>query len=220
MHAFSRKSPSLRQSEMFVELAAAAERNIAERVRRVGPYMAEYVPGQELRWYVVRTNPGRENTAAAHLSARRFGIYIPELGVRWQQGRVITARPERMFSGLVLLLVSDIEGHKRRIEACPGVTGILRHASGKAVELADDDVQHFMGLEAVSLASGCGCGRTRRRKRRSAQELTPDNPDIPEGMVRMSCKSYWNALPMLDSEERNTLFSKALGLPVSSPITT
>lgn len=181
--------------------------------KRLGPYKAEYVPGHELRWHVVRTQPNRENTAAAHLAGRGIGVYIPELGIRRQEGRRVIARAERMFPGYVILLVSGIEFHRRRIEACPGVLGILRHASTKAAEIAHDDICGFMALEARSLASDVPCGRSRRSWRRRTNKGTPpDNPDVPEGVVRMRCKSYWDRLRELDTDERNLLFRNALGV--------
>jgi hypothetical protein len=49
----------------------------AEFERKVGPFRAEIVPDATPAWYVIRTAPGRENTAAEHLERRCVGLFLP-----------------------------------------------------------------------------------------------------------------------------------------------
>lgn len=199
-------APALRQAALFRELIASSERQATARAHRIGPIEAEICQCCRPAWYIVRTEPNRENTAAAHLVARRFGIYIPELTVRIDvNGRAVT-RSERMFPGYILLFAWDIESHRRRIEACPGAVGILRHASGKAVQLADEDVNHIQHQEAFSALSGHEKRQTRRRR----AEIF--NQEIPDLAIRVSCKSYWADMRAIDSSGRIAIFRRALGL--------
>ena len=60
---------------------AAIERHAlevaAEYERKIGPFRAEIVPDATPAWHVVRTAPGRENTAAEHLERRCVGVFLP-----------------------------------------------------------------------------------------------------------------------------------------------
>lgn len=89
------------------------------------PTFAELVPDASPRWHLIETHPNQERTAAAHLVARRFGVFIPEIeedvvrrGRKYHQTRL-------MFTGYIFVFVWDIMRHSSRIKAIPGVARIM-----------------------------------------------------------------------------------------------
>lgn len=194
--------------DVYLECARQAEAIAAERDRRDGPFYAEIVPGVRPRWHVIATYPQHEATAAKFLSARRFAIYQPEIERGWRYGGYTVERAvEPMFPGNLLAFVWDIERHAARIEACPGVSHVLRCAEGHAAELSDAIVDAIVAQECSRLLK-----KRRRRVSRTGRDIDVANPDIPEGMVRISTKAYLGNLASLDSGQRIDALHSTLGL--------
>src|ERR1700686_2852035 len=84
-------------------------------------------------WHVLTVEPQHEGVAFAHLVARRFGPYLPEVVTT----EVIRGRKRDvhrpMFRGHLFFLVFGFEAHWRRIFACPGVTGVLMNGGHPAI---------------------------------------------------------------------------------------
>jgi transcription antitermination factor NusG len=89
------------------------------------PFAAEIVPGITPLWHVIETHPNHERTAAAHLIARRFGVFIPEIEETLiRRGRKIDVT-RLMFRGYLFVFVWSIMQHLGRIETCPGVARVI-----------------------------------------------------------------------------------------------
>lgn len=207
------------------EIAARALRVAGEREARDGPYWAEIVPNETLRWHLVEVAPRHEGVAAAHLAARRFGTYVPDLAVRITTPTGgVGSRRVRMWPGYVLVAVWDIERHRRRIEACPGVTRIVRHDyPGKAVEVSHELVYDMQVAEENSMLRNeillrpewRAAARSKRHKKRRWINKN-DGSVIEPGaahMITISPKSYWRDLDALDDQGRVGALHTALGLP-------
>ena len=109
---------SLIDEKKYLEMAAQYE-------QRIGPRDAEMVPGVEGKWLIVRVEGGRQQTAAAHLVGRRFGVYLPQfpetLIIR---GRAVD-RLRNLFPGYLFVFVWGVHQHLRRIMSVPGVIEVM-----------------------------------------------------------------------------------------------
>ena len=141
----------------------------AEFERKVGPFRAEIVPDATPAWYVIRTAPGRENTAAEHLERRCIGLFLPRFtkGSRlMSRNELIDLSDKLIFPGLVFVFVWDILVHWRRIKACPCVVSIMVDGSERPIVLKDEQIGRIQILQEELAIS-----RSKRRKRyRSAED--------------------------------------------------
>lgn len=187
-------------------IAANAVASIMASVQRDGPYAAEIVPGTEPQWHLLRVVPGREAAAAAHLVARRFGIYLPMFRMyRMRHGRRVM-HSRVMFPGYVFLFVWDEERHRRRINACPYVRGLVFDCAGRPVVVPDQvvrDLQVIEYREDATLAAARG-GKARRR-RRMAEEAGPL-------VLTISTRRYLGDLVSACAGKRIGALKQALGL--------
>lgn len=115
------------------------------------PLVAEIYSGVTPRWHVIETHPSREKTAAAHLVARRFGVFVPEKEETIvRRGRKVD-QTTLLFRGYVFVFVWDIMEHMRRIMAVPGVMRpiYLEDAFGrrKPAVLTDEQVDQIRAVE-------------------------------------------------------------------------
>jgi hypothetical protein len=87
--------------------------------------LAEMVPNFSPHWHIIETHPNGERTAAAHLVARRFGVFIPEIEDSVvKRGRKFD-RTRLMFTGYIFVFVWDVMRHLSRIETIPGVARVM-----------------------------------------------------------------------------------------------
>ena len=185
---------------------ALAER-ATERAERIGPLNAELIANAEAGWYVVSKHPAHELVAAAHLSARRFGVYVPTLEdvVYGPKGKRRLSR--RMFPGYVFVFVWGIAQHVARIHACPGVARVLMLGDEHPAPIGQDFIDGAQAAEARSIALAEGLywkSKNRRKMKRRAWT----EPEI----LTSSPKCYFSNIDSLDDESRVGVLHKALGL--------
>ena len=189
--------------EVFRALAERA----TERAEKIGPLNAELVANAESGWYVVSTHPAHELIAAAHLSSRRFGVYVPTLEdvVFGPKGKRRLSR--RMFPGYVFVFVWGIAQHVARIHACPGVARVLMLGDEHPAPIGQDFIDDAQAAEARSIALAEGLywrGKKERKRWRNRAD--------PENLLISSPKCYLSNIESLDGEARVGLLQKALGL--------
>jgi transcriptional antiterminator NusG len=133
------------------ELRAAFSPDVlAELARPIASYdyrNAELIEGVTPKWYVIETYPHRERDVAAELSARRFGIYLPEeQETIVKLGRVVD-RTTLMFPGYVFAFLWDAVSHRSRIEPIDGVQRLLLDVKGVPLFLTDDQIDRIRYCE-------------------------------------------------------------------------
>jgi transcription antitermination factor NusG len=116
-------------ADVRAEIERRALAIAAALAARDGPYYAEIAEGEAPAWRLVRVAPRAEERAMRFLAARRFGVYLPMFRRRWtrpHRGAAAAGVAETpMFPGYLLLDVWGAERHLRRINACPGVVGLV-----------------------------------------------------------------------------------------------
>ncbi len=138
------------------------------------PYFAEASCDDRAHWYVLTTYAAAENRAAAHLAARRFGVYVPETErVQTVRGHRRTYR-RKLIPGYVLLFAWRLAANWSRIAACPGVSGILFEGEHPAIipdalirAIEGEEWREYLGVEAMARP------KRRRRSRWGAKGEAP-----------------------------------------------
>lgn len=197
----------LSDNERYLAMAAQYE-------RRIGPRDAEMVPGIEGKWLIVRAEGGREQTVAAHLAGRRFGIYLPQfpetLIVR---GRKID-RLRNLFPGYVFVFVWGVQQHIRRILAVPGVIGMVMRGDVPAV-LPFHVIEQIRAQEECDwpLVTTVDIVHVRKRRKKYSQYTETKLIHVaPEDIVSVRAAGWIKGLTDLSDEERNSALQSALGL--------
>lgn len=112
-------------------------------------------------WYALCVAPAHERVAAAHLVARRFGIFLPTLDhMTSQHGRRVP-RQDPMLPGYIF--ISSVGLIWRRALSCPGVTGLL-HKSGSD-EPAEIPQSFIEVLQVIELEQNGALRRNRKAHR-------------------------------------------------------
>lgn len=194
----------------------------AELEEKLGPYRFEILPGVEAKWYLVTTWAAYEDKAAGFLSHRGAGVFVPRFAedavLRQQKdpgGRIeeIPLGNKLVFPGRVLIYVWDVLEHWRRAKACPGVAAIMVDMHGRPKEVKHSDVSRIQALQfSLSPLDEPKKKNKRGRYGKSQAEQPVQHTDIPDDVIRITCKSYWVA----DAQERTRLLDKALALPVAA----
>lgn len=202
------QQPKRNMALVFEEISRRALREAEERERRIGPINAEMASAAG-NWHVLSTHPQSERIAAAHLAARRFGIYVPMVDrVAYPKGKKQRVQA-LMFPGYVFVFAWDVAKNYRRIMACPGVARMLMTGTdGHPAIISDEFINRVQGEEARSIAEADGLyfrGKKRRpRRRRCPGEAADDLIYRP--------KCYMDNIAGLDEAGRNGVLHKALGL--------
>jgi hypothetical protein len=191
--------------EVYLEIARRAEETAQRVDEQRGPLNAEIIDSKVPLWHVLRTEPGAERIAAAHLSGRRFGVYVPEFEKPIPASSVRPARVElrRLFPGYLFIFVWDVLAHRGRIYACPGVMRLLYDGERPAV-VPDPMIERMQAIEFGMIKIGKR-PRGRRRHRPADDEI-----------VRVRCYAAVDAIYGLDDAGRVSALHKALGLKVNS----
>lgn len=179
------------------------------------PNCAEIVPAVTPRWHIYETHPNQERVAAAHLIARRFGIFLPEIEettIRRGRKRDIT---RLMFTGYIFVFVWGLEKHMHRIDAIPGISRIML-IDGKPAVLGDRIIDEIRAVEnkqrplKAIMSDGTVQTKKKRRWRKWLQQLEdPRNNDI---VAVRPWSAFQDSLLTLDGEGRNQTLLKALSL--------
>jgi transcription antitermination factor NusG len=181
----------------------------ADEAQKLGVIEATIVPETDPLWHIVETYPTHEFVAAAHLAARRFGVFLPSLTVKFKDRfRRILSRDKTLFPGYVFVFVWDLMEHRRRILACPGVKAIV-YAAGVAAVAPDTMIDHLRIREAYAQDVLEVAGK--RRRRRKTRDNVGEQDSGPVG-VRISPYDALRGIDALDGEARNMALKKALGL--------
>lgn len=191
------------------------------------PTLAEIVPGRTPQWHVVETHPNRERTAAGHLIARRFGVFLPEKeetvvrrGRKFDQTSLI-------FRGYIFVFVWDIVEHIDRINSIPGVSRLVyvETMGGRRLPatLTDEQIDQIRAVEnherplpAITIPEEIirpkGKGRWTKKQKRlydlQRQQIEHDN----EVVACRPWSAFQDSLLTLDEEGRNQTLRNALGL--------
>lgn len=192
------------------------------------PTLAEIVPGKTPSWHVIETHPNRERTAAAHLVARRFGVFIPEKEQTVvRRGRKFE-QTSLMFRGYIFVFVWDIVAHLNRIEAIPGVSKVVFIETGegtfkKPAVLTDELVDKIRAVEnserplpAIEIPEHMLMPKKKgrwKKNQKSIYHLQQEQLKRDAEVVR--CRpwsAFEDGLMTLDDEGRNQSLRNALGL--------
>jgi transcription antitermination factor NusG len=191
------------------------------------PTLAQIVPGKTPKWHVIETHPNRERTAAAHLIARRFGVFVPEKEETVvRRGRQLD-QVSLMFRGYVFVFVWDIVEHINRIRAIPGVMRIVfvetANGAREPAVLKDDMIDQIRAVENTErplppimireeIINPSKKGRWTKKQKRLYEmqraQLAHDNEIV-------GCRpwsAFQDGLMTLDGEGRNQTLRSALGL--------
>lgn len=202
-------------TNLYLKWAAEAALQNAQRFEeKMGPYSAEIVPGTGANWHAVIPAPAHERVAAAHLVARGFGIYLPEIDVTIiRRGRKVDL-VRLLIPGYLFVYVWDIARHVNRIRACPGVMDFLK-ADGQIRVIPWSMIDQLRVIEnqerPLSLPMDEVIKPRKKRWRRSRKEIQA----VPAEIIGIHAYS-----PMMeemrqagiDDAARISAFNKALGL--------
>jgi transcription antitermination factor NusG len=174
---------------------------------------AEIVPGRSPAWHVLITGPDRERTAAAHLAGRRFGVYVPEIEEASIRRGAVRSSATPLFRGYVFVFVWDIDRHRDRIMACPGVSAIMRRIDGSAVVISDVMIDQIRATENSNRPLKMTIETVTKKKRwRQSIKKTKEIDVRDWDVIGVRAYSPFNRIAELDQEARNRLLMNALGL--------
>lgn len=222
----------------LADVRAALSAQVGQIVDYSGahPLNAEMAPVKPA-WYLVEAVPGQEGIAAAHLIARHFGIFVPDMKylprLVWdaasktrkiERGEKL-GRTRRMLAGYIFVFAwLDAAGKNwARIHAIPGVRRVVCLSDGKVVEITDDAIDTLRRLETLlcPIEIPADCRKTRRsgyrHQRRHEREIAEYEKSFTavKGWLHIG-DGQWidtiTALRVLDGRDENQAVAKALGL--------
>ena len=172
------------------------------------PYDAELI-GNVPQWHVVITAPNHERIAAAHLVARRFAVYAPEIDKAIPASRGRPARIEKrpLFPGYLFVLVWDISAHMHRIRGVPGVVNMLYCGEEPAI-IADEIIDFIQIVEF----KGVKLHKSKRQRWRKHKLIETDEVMELVSIAPYDAWNEWRSIETLDDTGRNSLLRRALGL--------
>ena len=184
---------------------------------QANPLAAEIIAGITAEWYVVQTLPAHERIAAAHLIARRFGIYVPETEqVEISRGRRLKMT-KPMFPGYVFVFTWLAPVNYHRIRSCPGISDFLCIDGLRPAVISESVLNEARAVEnqmrpLSSTFEAIGMfKRVKKRWRRSrkiSEQAIADNEIVS---VR-TWSAFRDGLTSLDDGGRNRLLHQVLGL--------
>jgi transcription antitermination factor NusG len=203
---------------VFLDYAKRAEQVMRDMDARRGKRDAEVVEGISPSWHVLLIEPQREATAAGHLVGRRFGIYLPMLYRKMvSRGRLIEqSRP--MFPGYLFVFVWDLDTHRGRIMACPGVSGVLMVDDVRYAVVPDIEIDKMQAAEHNSLqwlrphAAAAHRYRPRRGYRKNRLAVAELDPADELAVIGIGPYSAMLDYEALDDVGRISVLRDALGL--------
>lgn len=190
------------------------------------PTLAQIVPGMRPTWHVIETHPNRERTAASHLIARRFGVFVPEKDeVIIRRGRKLE-QTSLMFRGYIFVFVWGINQHYNRIKAVPGFSRIVTvenpDGSRKPAVLTDEQIDQIRAVEnrerplpAIVIPEHMIMPKKRRWKKNQKSLYALQQEQLRRDSEVVLCRpwsAFQDGLMTLDSDGRNQTLRNALGL--------
>jgi transcription antitermination factor NusG len=192
------------------------------------PTLAEIIPGKTPAWYVIETHPNRERTAAAHLIARRFGVFVPEK----EQTLIIRGRKVEqtvlMFRNYIFVFVWDIRQHIHKINAVPGVMRVLFVQQGEGREpkpavLSDEKIDQIRAVEnrerplpAIIIPEHMLMPKKKGRWKKNQKALYAlQQEQLKRDSEVVRCRpwsAFEDGIMSLDDDTRNQTLRNALGL--------
>lgn len=138
--------------------------------RFVDSELMTLLPDAVFAWYALQVVGGQENSAAAHLAGRRFGVYLPvEVATEVVRGRKVT-RACPLFPGYLFVATPAIKTHWRQIVGTPGAIEILGDGPAPR-EITSEEIHRIRVAENTEFAVDIReteyaySGRKRRRRR-------------------------------------------------------
>lgn len=181
---------------------------------RIGKYSAEIIADCTPQWHLIETWVGKEYKASDFLIQRHFGVFLPTFdpnAILMLDGINLCAGRGLIFPGHLFVFVWDIEYHWRRICACPGVWDILLDRSEHPVIVPDKDMDFIQALQFGL------CPHPMSKRKRLKAKYEQKQKDNTEEQVTLTTPSRWRGIEHLDSDGRNQLLHKALGLEMLTP---
>lgn len=191
------------------------------------PTLAQIVPGAIPRWHVIETHPNRERTAASHLIARRFGVFLPEKDETViRRGRKLE-QTTLMFRGYIFVFVWSILTHIKRIEAVPGVSRVMFVDVSDDLRLpatlTDEQIDQIRAVEnrerplpAIIIPEHMMKPKKKGRWRKNQKSLYAlEQEQLKRDSEVIRCRpwsAFEDGLMTLDSDGRNQTLRNALGL--------
>jgi transcription antitermination factor NusG len=189
-------------------------------------HAAEMVPGVDPQWHVVEVFPGTERKVARALTARRFGIYIPESDEVVVVRGCSVKRTELLFPGYIFVFVWDVLKHRRRIEKIDGVIRVILDINGQPLQLSDNEIDRIrfcenshrpIELPEYQIEVYARSSKKKKQRRRTKRVIITVSDEVVRtragGWVRGDFDDTVNEnLISLDSQERNQTLLRALGL--------
>ena len=193
---------------------------LLDRAYRLGnftQFQAQLRPGFRSEWFIISTIPGQERIAAAHLIGRRFIVYVPEIECEptLEHNKIKAGKKldhiESMYPGYIFVLIWDIEFHWHRLQDCPGVLNLIVTSSGTPAIVSTEMLNEIKSIENILRPLHFSADLIDKKKRRWRRSRVPQEV-IPENEI-ISVRT-WSAFKdgNLDSEARNALLHRALGL--------
>lgn len=156
-----------------------------------------------MRWFFFRVQQGDERIAAAHLAARRFGVYLPEVAVQERAGRGRRRWVRRpFFAGRLLVLMWDTAEQHDRVRACPGVIGVETFASCPVI--LDDKTVAWIQLIEADLDGYKGSRKKKGWRRQALADVPAHEP------LTIKTRDAFHAAGELDAKGFAALMSELL----------
>lgn len=211
----------------MLAIAQAAEAAI-ETGERDSALDYEIGEGVRAQWYLVRTAPGDDARALRWLARRRFGVFSPKQQRRTRKdGGAVVQGFEPVFPGWLFVFCWDVGRMKARIEACPGVAGLLCFpGTGRPVPIGEGFIDELRALSWVYDDAAPGRGhhgaRAVRNERRIAQSLGKrERKELQRLTLAMKRVGMWDGdewerIKALEPGKRIALLKRALLSPVAA----
>lgn len=209
------------ESNLYLEYCKqAAIDQIRHMDEKTGPVAAQ-LAGEQGSWCGLVVAPQHERVAAAHLSGRGFGIYLPEVEVtEIRRGRKVDLR-RLLIPGYLFVYLWGIAQNHVRVRNCPGIIDFMRLETGAIRVIKWDIINELRVIEnlknPISLPMDEVISAPVHRKRRWRRSRKQE-PQIRYEQAEIVCVHAYSPFVEelreagLDDEARISAFQRRLGL--------
>lgn len=156
----------------------------------------------QFSWYCARTQPGRQNVAAAHLRSFGVEVFNPQLITRKASRSGVTWKSEPLFPNYLFARFDFVADH-RRVNYGFGMSGLVRFG-GRYAEVPDSDLAIL------------------RAEWGASEALTLDSSVVPGDRVRLSGSLFHGVeaevLCLLPGRQRVKVLLDFLGGPKEAEV--